>query len=381
VRGKLTPRHDRELGALKRLPPFYQRAVTVLPSKEFVAGKRAKRPADEELARRAVTTDPVLGRLPLRPQDGDPNSPENLRERLSAGKRAALASRGSEIAAGGPARTPVERPTGAASRKPGVALDEDLRRERIFNNRVPVVTKGLPKGAPEGGDRRAVDGDRRAGEGERRTDGGDRRFEDTRPTGAVSRPSRPVRLPDTGPDKSDTGDRRADAPDSGSGRKRDAVTGERPERRVRPFEPGDSDGGARKSAPDFRRESPPPDPGDDAPARKSKPAPPERERPVFKPSPVERREPPPERHESAPERRESPRYERPEPIREERPSPPPREERHEPPPREERPSPPPQREERPAPPPQREERRDPPPSKSETKGEDRPAGKRPKDND
>lgn len=365
TRERLSPLGRDELANLQRVNPIYQRAVTSLPAREFAAGARAAQPPNTEIARRAITTEPVRGRLPLRPAEGDPNADAPLRERLSESKRAGLAARPVDgVPASGPLRTLPERATGAASRKAGIALDDELRRERIFNNRTPIPSK---------------DGVKEIGDGETR------RTDDGRPTGAVARPARPIRLPEAGAEKTEVDSWRTNRParpvvssDEG-GRKRDPLSGEMPERRVRPTggsERSDSEGVRKVTPPEYRRERPEPRDGEpvhkEKPERReSRPAPPEpseRERPDFSPSPSERRPPPVEQ-------RESPRYERPEPRREERPSPPREEQRPSPPPREERHEPPPApREEKHAPP--REERHAEPARETPA----RPARERPPDN-
>ena len=96
-------------------------------------GVRA-RPAPKDVAQRVVTSMPVRGSLPVRPVNGDPKAKAdtNRDDRIvvtapPAGVR--------------PARQlPPERRTGAATRKPGVALDNELRRTRINDGRAPLST-------------------------------------------------------------------------------------------------------------------------------------------------------------------------------------------------------------------------------------------------
>ncbi|HVG28221.1 MAG TPA: DUF6600 domain-containing protein [Pyrinomonadaceae bacterium] len=363
-RNKLAEVRRKELGNLARVNPIYQRAVSGLPARDFGRGNVRPRPADATSAKLALATDPVRGRLPVRPVEGE-GGMANLRDRLSESKRASMAARGGD-ASGVPTLRVAERPTGASSRKPGVALDETLRRARIFDNRAPAVTKGA-KGGDSFKDPNVTDPARRKIDGN--VDG------NTRGTGAVARPARPIRVPDVnnpadtrgekGNGEKNGGDEPKRAvrpvrptPDSDDARPRDGGVGTgETERRTKPADRDRRDGDGDWKRSPYERPAQPD-------ARESRPAMPERsrERPEYKPSPVEKREPPVERREPPAERREperrtepAPRYERPDPPRhEERPAPP-REERHSPPPREERPSPP----------PQRHEEKSPPPSKSE----------------
>jgi hypothetical protein len=391
---RLTALRRDELANLQRVNPIYRRAVSGLPARDFTRGGSRPRHVDEDTARIALATDPVRGRFPLRPSGGEGGA-TNTRDRSGDGRRAALPARG-DVAGIDPARAMPERRTGAGARRPGVPLDEELRRQRILNNREPVVNRGTGGGGSSA--------DSGAGDPARRENPGG----NERGTGAVARPSRPMRLPDTNGasgapdtrgDNSGGGtpgrterrtrpDARPDNPETQNERPRDGGATDTPERTANPAERerrggddrGDNrrdDGADRNSPPDERRARPD--------ARESRPATPERDREPREDRPtrtVERREPPAERRESQPERRvepqperraePAPREERPAPRHEERPSPPreerqspPREERPSPPPREERSSPP--REERSAP---REERSAPreeksPPPKSE----------------
>ncbi|HEX8163158.1 MAG TPA: DUF6600 domain-containing protein [Pyrinomonadaceae bacterium] len=356
---RIDERRRAELASLKHLNPIYTHAVSGLPARDFGKGNVRPRPTDSTDSKLALLTDPVRGRLPVRPVEGEGGA-ANLRDRLSESKRAAIAARDGG-AAGVPTLRVAERPTGASSRKPGVALDETLRRTRIRGDREPVISngsKGDPFKGPKGGSIKDPNG----GDPARRTSDGNVDG-NTRGTGAVARPARPIRVPDLSNPNDARGEKNRDGdpkhaarpvgqtPDPDDARPREGVGAGEMERRTKPAE-RDRHDGERRSSPYERPAQPD--------AREARPAMPERsrERPDYnnKPSPVERREPPAERRE--PERRTepAPRYERPDPPRhEERPAPQ----------REERPSPPPPREERhSSPPPQREER-SPPPSKTE----------------
>lgn len=336
--------------------PAYQRAVTTMPLREFGKGRRAY-PATKEQALRAINTEPVRGTLPVRPINSDlvaggGSNGKNpfKREPMNGG---ALAVRNPDNAA---ASDSVERKMGAAVRRPGLALDEELRRGRIYNNR---ELRKIDKG---GGDNMRI-GD---GSGER---GNGRTLGDKteRGTGAVTRPARPIRIPDTRDDAGGVGNdgttgvpamkhpNRPIDTDTETLRPRPSVNdGARPERKVKPVERPNDDNNAAQ--PDYR------------PAR-----PPRTETREESSRPVEReRRPEPEVYRPRPEVREERKSQR-----EERPEPPPA--RSEP--REERssPPPPPREEHRPDPPPQREERRaDPPPQRDESPVRQKT---NPKDND
>ncbi len=331
-----------EVDHLRRTNPIYLRAVTKMPVRDF--GKRATRAnaADGELARRALSGEPVRGRLPIGPADDGIANGARGRSSLARGANA----RGETGVSDGAPRRLAERPTGAAARRPGLALDDELRRTRVFNNREPRFDKGVKDAPGDSG------GNTRGGGGGASSD------RPGRQTGAVARPARPVITPGDGGDgdgEKSGGSRRVrpgrpdeGAPaDSDSGNKR-GTSRTLPVERDNGDGRRDDNGNGRDGVDDNRRTERParPSSGDD-----ERPA-----RPVSRPEPRE------ERRESRPEpryERQAPRESRPEP-REERQAPPPREERQAPPPREERQSSPPPREERQSPPPPREERSAPP---------------------
>lgn len=98
------------------------RGVTRVPRRDFGNGDQPGRPADERTARRVIDSAPDLNDLPRR--------------------------------IGVPAATsPVQLPeatTGAAERRPGAPLDDDLRRSRIFRGREPRVSEPV-QGATQPG--------------------------------------------------------------------------------------------------------------------------------------------------------------------------------------------------------------------------------------
>jgi hypothetical protein len=388
-----TERRREDWAGLQRVSPIYRRAVSRLPERDFTRGARP-RPADDGTAGTVLTSDPLRGRIPWRPADGGGTAGVRDRtngDRRDGGERRDGNRRG-DVAGLDPTRAMPERRTGAGVRRPGVPLDEELRRQRIFNNRAPVVNRGAGSGGSTA--------DAGGGDAARRENPGG----SERGTGAVARPARPVRLPDNngasgapdtrgdnnggGATRRNERTARPNNPETGNERPRDGGATETPERTANPSgrerHGGNNAGNNRRdNGGDNRRDdgtdrsSTPVERPTRTDTREPRPATPERdrERREDRPTPtVERRESQPERREPQPERRAepAPREERPAPRHEERPSPPPpREERPSPPreerssPREERPSPP--REERSAP---REERSAPredksPPPKSE----------------
>lgn len=319
---------QQRLANLDRINPNSQRAVTTMQARQFARGMVRGQAATKELAMRAVSTEPVRGRLPIRPVEDDLRTASGggltpvVRER----KGDALVIRNPTD----PTRVLVERKTGAGVRQPGFALDEELRRGRIYNNREPrkidrtADTNSGGNGSDRGG---------KNTEGRISDDSGERK------TGAVARPARPIRSIDgtsvdgnttTGVPATKGSERQVDT-GVDTMRPRPRVNndgGERPERKAKVVERPSDD--ATTSTPDYRRERPA--------VREEKAKPSERE--VYRPRPEAREE------------RKSQREDR--PAREERSAP--REERRSE-PREERSAPAPREERRSEPAPQREERR------------------------
>jgi hypothetical protein len=346
-RDRLRPLRAGEAERLTRANPALLRAVTALPEREFGIANVRTRQATGEFAQRALTTEPISDRLPVIParlagprvdgrerrtsnreaHDGDAATRDGAgRTGAAAGERGRLVIVRPETIE--PPRPAALRPTGATRRTPGIALDEQLRRTRVFNNREPRVAVPDSHQPGEGGE---------AG------------------TGAVSRPPRTTR----------------DLPGAPSG---DAAPNgdDRPARRPRPERPGADDIPRREIDGESPRS-----PRVRGPVRTDAEAEPltPRQRPerpsINRPAepPSERREPrsgrphQPDAEPQPPARTEPPRREQP-PQREPQPREPPREQsppRHETPreqptPRQEAPrqppprvSSPPPREERPAP--------------------------------
>lgn len=317
---RLTPLRGNDLANLRRVNPAYLRAVTTVSARDFGADSGRSRAADETVARRVITAEPLRGDLPVRPARSPESGAGERSERFTTARPARVA----------PAIDLPERSTGAATRIPGVALDNELRRTRVLNGRDlrPAIRMD---NNPNAAEPTAIE---------------------MRPTGAVTRPARPVREP---VDRSGESERRVqenvdpaerpavpssrrtpidpqqqpdtNAPDSREPRERRPTTvpvrpradennspaqrPERPERTDRPqrIEPPpverteDSEPAAQ---PQRRERTETPAPRPEPPARRYEPPAPRSETaPRHEPRP-ERSEPAP-RHESPPQRSEPPR--------------------------------------------------------------------------
>ena len=336
-------RGSHDVAGFERTNPAYFRAITVLPAHRF--GRRGSRaePASTEIARRVFGSEPVRGRLPIAPavDAGQGTGETGRRTPRIFGSRPGTAN--------GAAPEWRNRPTGAARRTPGVALDGELRRSRLFRGREPRASSGT--------------GENNGGGIFNRVDSGD--------TGAVERPSRRrMRAADGQPnervtpgDNSSSGTPSLERPirrprNSGDERRRWPTPSPNAEQPGGDTEPAprwrrgsdDKNGGRNVGRPVHRGESRP-EPRPEQRPTESQPE----NRPETQPEP--RREP---RFERRPERRPEPRPEaspesRPEPRPERRPERSP-ETRREPRP-ESRPEPRPEArpERRPEPPPQRGE--------------------------
>ncbi|HUS11576.1 MAG TPA: DUF6600 domain-containing protein, partial [Pyrinomonadaceae bacterium] len=160
---RLRPLRSDEIARLQRVNPAYYRAVTAVAARDFGAEGARLRPADEAIARRVVSAEPLQMDLPVRPAYavGDRGSAANRTERITVARPARVA----------PPSKSIERATGAATRVPGVQLDSELRRTRILNGREGIVARPA-LAVPSAGVGDAVE---------------------TRPTGAVARPERVAR--------------------------------------------------------------------------------------------------------------------------------------------------------------------------------------------
>ncbi|HEX7316533.1 MAG TPA: DUF6600 domain-containing protein [Pyrinomonadaceae bacterium] len=337
---RLSPLRGRDLDHIRRQNPHWLRAVSTVPAREFGERGLRARPAAGDLAHRALSSEPLRGQLPIErgtmraaPRVGTTQGA--ARPTGAQGRDTLSINRPTPVL---PPRAIADRPTGAAARTPGVSLDGELRRTRVFNNREPR----LPS-SPDASGGNSTPG----------SSGGDNTG-----TGAVARPraygrpsdgsggdsAQPVRArptrPDVPADSTPTGD------DAMSPKRRARDTGEP---RVRPTQPSGEqppaeaprqaqprdDGSSPVYRPRYEPRIRPRDEdggGSSAPARREEQPSPRRETPpTYTPERRAPREAPAPRNDAPEPRREAP---RPEPRREQ-----PRQEapRYNPPPRQEAP--------------------------------------------
>jgi hypothetical protein len=359
---RLEPLRSNDRSRLRRNNPAYLRAITSLPARQFGRQTVRTQAASDEIARRAITGEPVRGRLPITPIESlggqgtgelDRRAPRTLAARPPASN--------------GTAPELTGRPTGAATRMPGVPLDGELRRTRLYNGREPrtvfnsgenngnngggsgagsnpVVTDPTGTGAvarpprTRGVDRTPIERGTPGNEGSNGT------------TPWYERPARPARVNPSEERRQSTTAPPApsvERPDGGDSEASPVPAAPAP--RVRPRR-DDNDGGEIEPRPSRRPEPRPEVRPEPRPEAQPETRPEPRREPRVEPRPEPREQPRPE---PRPESRPEPRPEsRPEPSRPEpRPEPPP-ESRPEP--RQEAPAPPPREESRPDPPPQRE---------------------------
>lgn len=316
---RLSPLRGRDVEHLRRSNPHLLRAVSTVPAREFGQRTLRARPAAGDLAGRALTSEPVRGQLPIARDDSMRGAP---RVGGGAGRERATGANGRDTLSINrptpvmPRRAVSERPTGAAARTPGVPLEGELRRTRVFNNREPRVpptpdASGVntsPGSGSTGGD---------AGTG----------------TGVVERPrtgvmggdsSRPARVRPTRPDvTADPTPGLPNADDASSPRRRERDTGgDNGEPRARPTRPSSDE--PRPEAPRTRDDNSSPvsrprhEPrirnrdeeggGSSAPSRREESAPRRESPPSYNPEPSAPRESPAPRREPRYEApRESPR--------------------------------------------------------------------------
>jgi hypothetical protein len=280
------------------------RAVTTLPARDFGAATLRARPAAGDVAQRALSGEPVRGQLPIARAGSTRGVPRA--DGANGGARATGANGRDTLtinrpAPAMPARAVPDRPTGAAARTPGVSLDGELRRTRVFNNhepRVPGVSAPGGDSAGSGSPGRTPDSDTGTGAFERPrstgsspSGGGDA----TLPSRArPSRPTTPVE-PSGGNTNDDAAPvRRRDSDEDSTRRARPTRTPvERPrgddsnsqpvpryEPRIRPREE------VERPTPPVRREEPAPRRDDTPTSRPDPPAPrsePRREEPRSEP--------------------------------------------------------------------------------------------------
>lgn len=337
----LSPLRRNEIDHLRRANPALLRAVTTARAGEFGVGNLRARQAAQDLAQRALDGEPVLrGQLPA----ARPNGPRALapgdgsnRVRRADGREVPTVVRPAPV---GPARTLPNRDTGAAARTPGVPLDSELRRTRVFNNREPRVPASTPETTGTQGGGIDATGAVTRPDSPRRSPSDSGGGEETRRVRPV-RTAPPIETPRTDAGTSTTGDServRRREPDTrnedvGVPRVRPTRTRDeqppvnsQPREVERPSAPPVIDRPEPRARPreDDRPSSPPPRREDPAPSRPERSAPePRREAPPPRQEQPRQEAPRQEapRHESP--RQEAPRQERPResPPQHERPKP------------------------------------------------------------
>ena len=280
------------------------RGVTRQPRRDWGNPDRRARPVEETVARRVINQDPATGDLPIRGGVAENTPSGRGREGGEGGNEAGRPARRF------PVRNIPDRPTGAAERRTGAPLDDDLRRSRVFRGREPRREPSQP------------------------TNTAATPATETQPTGAVARPE---------PAAPDANQPRPEMP-----RTPDQPREGRPDRTGRPNLPDGSNrrnpdrGGnerAPRNAPDAgnptepRAEqpaaAPAPEPSRETRPERVRPQPrieprtePSDSQPETRPRPERRSDQPTEgRSEERPSRPESPRTESPRPERTESPRP------------------------------------------------------------
>jgi hypothetical protein len=286
------------------------RGVTGIPRRDFGGHNQRPRLPDVDVGRRVVNAEP-LPELPGRPArpDRDINRPVPG----DGTERRTVARRGRDL----PGIDVPDRPTGAADRSPGVPLDTELRRSRVWNGRegrrqFPDPTGGAggveerPTGAVErpASPPREVAPRNDGGRGEDRIPGSerpqrtDRRIPQETTPGAE--PIDPERAPERVPVKIPSNDAPVERPTRPAPYERPAPVdnGEGRERRG-----GRSEDYTPRSAPSERRSEPTPRsepaPRNDPPPQRSEPAP-RNDPPPQRSEPAPRNDPPPQRSEPPP---------------------------------------------------------------------------------
>lgn len=333
----VTPLRGRDLERLHRANPAMLRAVTTLPARDFGAATLRARPAAGDIAQRALSGEPVRGQLPIARAGSTRGVPraDAARPTGANGRDTLIINR---PASAMPPRVVPDRPTGAAARTPGVSLDGELRRTRVFNNREPRVPGVSAPGGDSSGSGspgRAPDSDRGTGAFERPRSngstptspggvGGDATLP---PRARPSRPTSPVEPSGGNPNDDGAPSRRRDSDDDSTRRARPT----RP-----PVEQPRGDDSNSQPIPRYEPRIRPRDEGErpTPPARREEPAPRRDDTPTYRPEPpAPRSEPRREEPRREAPRNEAPRSEprheapRSEPRQEApRPAPPPRQE-------------------------------------------------------
>jgi hypothetical protein len=110
-RDRLTPLRERELANLRRINPAHLRAVTSARTSDFGSGAGRFQTADQTLARRVMSTEPVRGDLPLMPARISGGGPSSTVSGDSSGRM--ITSRPARVT---PSVEVTDRQTGAAIR-------------------------------------------------------------------------------------------------------------------------------------------------------------------------------------------------------------------------------------------------------------------------
>jgi hypothetical protein len=325
---RLSPLRNRDLERLRRQNPHLLRAVTTVPAREFGERSLRARPASGDIAGRALTSEPIRGQLPIERAGSLRAAPRagagEARPNGAQGRDTLTINRPTPVM---PTRAVEDRPTGAAARTPGVPLEGELRRTRVFNNReprTPTTPDASAGNSPQGPSPNS--GDASTGAFERPRSNG---TPSTNPGGdsaqpARVRPTRPNTSAEPTPRGYETGD------DAVSPKRRERNTGgdDNGESRARPTRPSSD-----QPASDAPRESRPREdssspvyrpryeprirPRDEeggsssAPSRREESAPRRETPPSYTPEPSAPREAPAPRREAPEPRRESPHYEAP----------------------------------------------------------------------
>lgn len=339
------PARSSETAKLKPAPPApYLQVVSAVTAGEFGSTRTPARPAPPEVARRAITGEPISGSVPVAPPNLGPRThvDSSERARLNTGRPAPIGSAPNSSAPYGsvsPARSLPERSTGATVRTPGVPLDNELRRVRVYGGRDPrppspgvqetatdqnsrntgaVMRPGrLPRSSvterrsevnagneaqtgprrerplrPRVSDENSSTTDAPSGTRRRERRPVDRSREEGDNPGSIERRTEPARPPQTvdRPVPPPIFERREDPVRRPERPAQPATREERPERSIRPQQPESPRENAppRAERPEPRREqSPPPPPPRQEPPAQPAPAPPERSEPPASPRSAE----------------------------------------------------------------------------------------------
>ncbi|GAC1446129.1 MAG: hypothetical protein NVSMB56_02040 [Pyrinomonadaceae bacterium] len=145
-RAPLTPLNRDEIANLQRTNPALLRAVTTLPANNFGGQNGNVQAANADIARRAVSLDPVRGRLPVAPpraSNGNllnanggniPRAPQNTNGAVGANANGISNANNMQrrgLVINNPVTQFPPRQLGASTRTPGVSLDNTLRGERM----------------------------------------------------------------------------------------------------------------------------------------------------------------------------------------------------------------------------------------------------------